>query len=179
MVTHNLPKKPANDKPLPVIAFIHGGAWRAGDKKGGFTRLREFVESGHYAGVSIGYRLTDQATWPTQIHDCKAAIRWIRGNAKKYNLDPDHIGVIGPSAGGHLVAMLGTSGGVAELEGKLGKYLDQSSKVTCVVDEFGPTELLMMSKFPSRIDHDSPNSPESKLVGGAIQEKKEAARSAS
>jgi acetyl esterase/lipase len=175
-----LPKQPKdNGKPLPVIVWIHGGAWLAGDRASGFGQLRPFVQSGDYAGVSVGYRLTNEASWPAQIHDCKAAIRWIRGNAKKYNLDPDHIGVWGSSAGGHLVAMLGTSGGVETLEGKLGSFTDQSSRVTCVVDFFGPAELLTMGDSPSNLDHNAPKSPESLLVGGTLQETKEVAKEAS
>ena len=128
-----LPTKPNHDKPLPVVVWIHGGAWRGGDKASGFGQLRKFVASGDYAGISVGYRLTGEASWPAQIHDCKAAIRWIRGNAKQYNLDPDRIGVWGSSAGGHLVAMLGTAGDVESLEGDLGKLPrpEQSSDMCC------------------------------------------------
>ncbi len=169
-----LPKNPKSDKPLPVVAFIHGGAWLGGDKQAGQGLIAPLVNSGEYAGVSIGYRLSPEAIWPAQIHDCKAAIRWLRANAKKYNLDPDRIGVTGTSAGGHLVAMLGTSGDVASLEGTLGPHLSVSSRVACVVDQFGPTDLLTM-----RGDHNNPNSPEAKLIGGAVQENKEAARNAS
>jgi acetyl esterase/lipase len=169
-----LPKVRKDDKPLPVVVYIHGGAWRAGDKRGGYGMVAPLVESGDFVGVSVGYRLTGEAIWPAQIHDCKAAIRWLRGNAKKYNFDPGRIGVTGTSAGGHLVAMLGTSGDVPELEGKLGDHLNESSRVQCVVDQFGPTDLLAMGG-----SHNNPNSPESKLVGGAVQESQEAARSAS
>ena len=174
-----LPKEPKGDKPLPVIAWIHGGAWRGGDKRSGMGQLARLVASGHYAGVSIGYRLTGESIWPTQIQDCKAAVRWIRANARKYNFDPERIGVWGSSAGGHLVAMLGTAGDVKELEGKLGKHIGQSSRVTCVVDYFGPADLLTMGKYPSSMKHDAADSPESLLVGGPLQETKEAARSAS
>jgi len=169
-----LPKARDKDKPSPVIVFIHGGAWQAGDKRGGYRMISTLVESGEYVGVSVGYSLSSEAIWPAQIHDCKAAIRWLRGNAQKYNLDPDRIGVTGTSAGGHLVAMLGTSGGVADLEGKLGDHLNASSRVDCVVDQFGPTDLLAMGG-----SHDNANSPESKLVGGPVQEHRDAARSAS
>ena len=169
----------ASETPLPVIAFIHGGGWKGGTKNGGLNRVADFVRSGKYAGVSIGYRLSDEAKWPAQIHDCKAAIRWIRGNAKKYNLDPNRIAVYGTSAGGHLVAMLGVSGDVKELEGSLGSHVDQSSRVTAVANYFGPSQLLTMNDFPSRIDHDAANSPESMLIGGAIQEHKEKANAAS
>lgn len=169
-----LPQTRNDDKPIPVVVFILGGAWQAGDKRGGFGAIGPLVESGEYAGVSVGYRLTGEAIWPAQIHDCKAAIRWLRANAKKYNLDPEKIGVTGTSAGGHLVAMLGTTGDVPELEGKLGEHLMESSRVTCVVDQFGPSDLLAMGG-----SHNNPNSPESKLVGGAVQETQEVAREAS
>lgn len=105
-----LPKVRQGEKPLPIVVFIHGGALRAGDKRGGLTIVAPLVESGYFAGASVGYRLTGEAIWPAQIHDCKAAIRWLKANANKYKLDPDRIGVVGTSAGGHLVAMLGTNG---------------------------------------------------------------------
>jgi len=167
-----------SEQPRPVIVFIHGGGWQNGDKAGGRRWLTPYLRSGHYAGVSVGYRLTDEANWPSQIHDCKAAIRWIRAHAREYNLDPDKIGIMGTSAGGHLVAMLGTSGDVKELEGDLGKHDAQDSRVTCVVDFFGPTEMLTMGKSPG-LDHNAPGSPEAKLLGGPVQETKEVARSAS
>ncbi len=169
-----LPRTRKDDKLLPVVVFIHGGAWLAGDKRGGREMLLPLVESGDYAGVSVGYRLTGEAIWPAQIHDCKAAIRWLRANAQQFHLDPDKIGVMGTSAGGHLVAMLGTSGDVPALEGTLGEHLTLSSRVTCVVDLFGPTDLLAMGG-----SHNNPNSPESKLVGGAVQDHPKVAREAS
>ena len=173
------PKKPASEGPLPLIVFIHGGAWRGGDRREGLATLVRLVAGGKYAGATIDYRLSGEATWPAQIHDCKAALRWLRANAGKFNIDPERIGVIGLSAGGHLAAMLGTSGDVERLEGKLGEHHDVSSRVTCVVDEYGPTELLVMSEFPSDVEHDEPDSPESRLIGGPIQEHKDAARAAS
>jgi acetyl esterase/lipase len=171
-----LPKKPATDKPLPVIAWIHGGAWRAGSKGGGLGRVAPYVAAGRYAGASIGYRLTGEKIWPAQIHDCKAAIRWLRANAKKHNLDAGRIAVWGSSAGGHLVAMLGTSGGIKGLDGDLGPHKGVSSRVACVLDWFGPTDFLQMDahavKGP-RLVHDDARSPESILVGGPIQENKD------
>jgi acetyl esterase/lipase len=130
------------------------------------------VEKG-YAAASINYRLSQQALFPAQIEDCKAAIRWLRANAKKYHLDPRHIGVWGASAGGHLVALLGATGGVKDLEGEEGN-LDQSSRVQAVVDWFGPTDFATIGKGLS-----DPKSPVSRLIGGSPQENKEKAAKAS
>jgi acetyl esterase/lipase len=150
--------------PLPVIVWIHGGAWLAGSKDGGGPAL-PFVRKG-YAVASINYRLSQHAVFPAQIEDCKAAIRWLRASAKTYNLDPSRIGVWGASAGGHLVALLGTSGDVKDLEGHEGP-VDESSRVQAVVDWFGPTDFTKMGG-----SHDRPESPESKLIGGPVQENK-------
>lgn len=121
-----LPKKRDGGGKLPLIVFIHGGGWRNGSKEGTLGRLVPFVETGEYAGATLNYRLTGESKWPTQIHDCKAAIRYLRGNAEKFGIDPKKIAVWGSSAGGHLVSMLGTSGGVKELEGELGEFDAQS-----------------------------------------------------
>lgn len=169
-----LPETREGDAPLPVVVFIHGGGWRNGDKNGGGAKVAPFVATGKFAGASIGYRLTDEAQWPAQIHDCKAAIRWIKAHAKEHGLDPGRIAVWGTSAGGHLVAMLGVSDGVADLEGAIGPHTDQNAKVKCVLNFFGPAELLTM-----RGSHDEPNSPESKLLGGPVRENPDKAKSAS
>jgi acetyl esterase/lipase len=162
-----LPEKA--DGLLPEIVWIHGGAWSAGskDRPG---QVLAFVGRG-YAVASIDYRPSQHATFPAQIEDCKAAIRWLRANARTYQLDPGHIGVWGASAGGHLAALLGTTGGVKELEGTGGNAA-QSSRVQAVVDFFGPTDFLQMDAHAVRgsfLKHDPVNSPESKLIGGAIQ----------
>jgi acetyl esterase/lipase len=162
-----LPEKA--DAPLPVIVWVHGGAWRAGSKDR--PPALPFVTKG-YAVASINYRLSQHAQFPAQIEGCKAALRWLRANARKYNLDPEHIGVWGASAGGHLVALLGTSGDVKELEGKGGNP-EQSSRVQAVVDWFGPTDFLQMGG-----SHNDAKSPESQLLGGAVQENKEKAAKA-
>ena len=174
-----LPEKRVGSELLPLIVFIHGGAWQGGDKNGGGAKVGAYVASGKYAGASIGYRLSGEAQWPSQIHDCKAAIRWLKAHAGKYGLDPDRIAVWGSSAGGHLVAMLGVSDGIEELEGKIGPHLDQNAKVHCVIDFFGSSELLTMGDHESIIDHNAPDSPESKLVGGPILENPDKAKSAS
>ena len=127
----------------------------------------------------MGYRLSDEAIWPAQIHDVKAAIRFIRANADRYGIDPQKIGLIGPSAGGHLVLMLGTSGDVPELEGELGEHDEVSSRVTCVANLFGVAELGAMVGQESNIDRRRADSPEALLLGGLISENKEKARQAS
>lgn len=154
---------------LPLVVWIHGGAWRAGNKK--FCPALRFTKRG-YVAASISYRLSHEAIFPAQIEDCKAAIRWLRANAAKYSIDPERIGVWGSSAGGHLVALLGTSGDIEELEKQHGD-LNQSSRVQAVCDFFGPTDFLRMDQdsLPnSRLVHDDPGSPESLLVGAPIQE---------
>tara|TARA_Y100001934_G_scaffold115729_1_gene141648 strand:+ start:3753 stop:4832 length:1080 start_codon:yes stop_codon:yes gene_type:complete len=174
-----LPEKRAKDTLLPIIVYIHGGGWKNGSKESAMGKLAPYLATGSFAAASINYRLSGESIWPAQIHDCKAAIRWLKGNAKKHGFDPGRMAVWGNSAGGHLVAMLGVSGGVKALEGKLGEHLDQDSRISCVVDFCGPTHFLSMGKFPSNIDHDAPNSPESQLLGGALQENKKVARKAS
>lgn len=169
-----LPRTPATSDPLPIVMNIHGGAFKMGDKSGGLEDVIPLVASGHYAAASINYRLSGEAVWPAQIHDCKAAVRWVRANADSYHLDPRHIGVIGQSAGGHLVAMLGTTGGNESQEGTLGPHVGTDSRVQCVVDQFGPTELLTMGGT-----HDNLHSPEADLIGGPVQEHQDVARQAS
>ncbi|MDB6117027.1 MAG: putative lipase/esterase [Verrucomicrobiaceae bacterium] len=174
-----LPRKRNSDKPLPVVVFIHGGGWKAGNKSDGSRSLEPFVASGDYAGVPVGYRLTNEAQWPAQIHDCKAAIRWVKAHAKEYHLDADHIGVWGTSAGGHLVSILGTSGDVPELEGRLGSNLKQSSRVACVVNYFGPENFITMATQKSTVDRTTRDYPEALLIGGRVQDQPDAARRAS
>lgn len=176
-----VPRSPRSDKPLPVIVFFHGGAWQQGDRSGGLAPLLSYVSGGDYAGVTVGYRLTGEASWPAQVHDCKAAIRWIRANAGAYHLDPDRIGLIGGSAGGHLVALLGTSDASAGLEGNLGKYGGVSTRVRCVVDQYGPADFLTLGQAPGELQrkHDGPNSAVARLLGGPVRERPEVARAAS
>ena len=176
-----LPRHP-NSSNLPVVVFIHGGGWIRGDKSAGRRHLVELVASGDFVGVSIGYRFISEAVFPAQIHDCKAAIRWVRANASRYGCNPDKIAVWGLSAGGHLALLLGTSGAVPELEGSLGPWTNQSSRVACVVNFFGPSQLDSMGRMSgpdSAIAHDAADSPESRLIGGPLQEHLDKARAAS
>lgn len=164
---------------LPVIVFFHGGAWLEGNKSSGADRVKPFVRSGKYAGVSAGYRLTNEAIWPAQIYDCKAAIRWVRANADKYGLNPEKIAVWGGSAGAHLALMVGLTGSEDELEGDVGKYDDVSSDVCGVANFFGPTAIFRMAEQSSDMDHVTAQSPEGLLIGGAVPENPEKAKAAS
>jgi len=157
---------PKQGNPLPLVINVHGGAFLAGDKSDGVPA--DFLNRG-YAVASINYRLSGDAVFPAQIEDCKAAVRWLRANAQKYRLDPDRFAAWGASAGGHLSAMLGTTGSVKEFD--VGEHVDVSSRVQAVVDYFGPTDFLQMDqhRVPGGQFHDPPDSPESRLIGGAIR----------
>ncbi|NEW81036.1 MAG: alpha/beta hydrolase [Mariniphaga sp.] len=163
---------PEGDGPFPVVVLIHGGAFKMGDKEMESRNAEALVAKG-YAAASINYRLSGEAKFPAQIEDCKAVVRFLRANAAKYRLNPDKIGSWGASAGGNLSALLGTSSGVAELEGKELGNSGVSSKVIASVDWFGPINFLTMDDeakalgFTGRTNSES--SPESQLIGKAIQ----------
>jgi acetyl esterase/lipase len=156
---------------LPLVGWIHGGGWKGGSKEN--CPALSLTTKG-YAVASINYRLSQHAVFPAQIEDCKAAVRWLRANAAKYGFDPNHIGVWGGSAGGHLVALLGTTGGVKDLEGQ-GGNLDQSSRVQCVVDWFGPTDFAGWDPDFNKAVY----AMITQLLGGPARENQEKARKAS
>ncbi len=160
--------------PFPVVIMVHGGGFMFGDKAdgAGLTGVDQLLAAG-YAVASINYRLSGEAQYPAQIFDAKAAVRFLRANAAKYNLNPEKFGAWGASAGGNLVSLLGTTCGVAELEGAELGNADQSSCVQAVVDWFGPIDFLkMQEQFAGTSCTSNTNdasSPESKLVGAPIQ----------
>jgi acetyl esterase/lipase len=160
--------------PFPLVIMVHGGAFMFGDKAdgGGLAGVDQIVSAG-YAVASINYRLSGEAIFPAQIQDVKAAVRFMRANAAKYDLNPAKFGAFGASAGGNLVSLLGTTCGVVELEGAELGNADQSSCVQAVVDWFGPIDFLKMDEqyagTSCSANHNEANSPESKLVGAAIQ----------
>jgi acetyl esterase/lipase len=164
---------PGQGENFPLIIWIHGGAFRMGSKEGveHDPVPLDYLARG-YAVASINYRLSQHAIFPAQIADCKAAVRWLRAHAPEFKLNPQRFAAWGPSAGGHLAAMLGTTGHVAEFE--VGEHLAVSSRVQCVVDYFGPTDFLQMDaqRPPGGMIHDTPDSPESELIGGPIQANK-------
>jgi len=137
-----LPSTRAEGVRSPAVVIIHGGGWNTGDK----ARQREFVAGttlalAGYVAISIEYMKERDKRWPTNLFDCKNAVRWLRVNAAKLQIDPDHIGIIGGSAGGHLALMVGYTAGVKELEPDE-PYPGVSDRVQAVVDMYGVTNLL-------------------------------------
>jgi acetyl esterase/lipase len=159
-------------RPLPLIVWIYGGGWLTGDKDP--CLIARFALRG-YAIASIEYRLSGEAIWPAQIHDCKAAVRWLRAHAAERGIDPERIGVWGASAGGHLACLLGTAQDPA-LEGAEGETA-AASRVACVCAFFPATDLVALDRDPDqdgRIRYAM-----KKLLDGPVAERLDAARQAS
>lgn len=159
------------DGPFPAVLVIHGGGWRAGNKADSRGALAEFARRG-YVAVSPQYRFAPKDVFPAQVHDVKAAVRWLKSHAKDYKVDTDHVGAVGFSAGGHLSLMLGLTGPSDGLEGETSEGAPDS-RVHAVVNYFGPTDLA------------APNIPEFSrglvrdFLGGSASEKPEVAAKAS
>ncbi len=154
----------------PLVVFVHGGGWVCGSKADCPQSLGGLLRKG-FAVASISYRLSRDARFPAQLEDCKAAIRWLRAHAADYRLATDRIGVVGPSAGGHLVALLGTTGGTRDFD--VGENLKFSSAVQAVVDCYGPIDLAQMDAHRlsgSKIRHNASDSAEARLLGGPVQD---------
>ncbi len=166
----------------PAVVAIYGSAWFSNNlKANAFNTLGQPLLDAGFAVITPNHRASTDSLYPAQIHDIKAAIRFVRANANKYNIDTTFVGIAGSSSGGHLAALAGTSGGVKtasvgsatfDIEGNVGEHTDFSSSVDAVVDWFGPTDITMMAECEGggSIDHNSPDSPESILVGGPIRE---------
>lgn len=175
---------PTVSKPsYPVVVLVYGSAWFSNNLKGSdMSTLGSALLDAGYAVVTPNHRSSSDAIFPAQIHDIKATIRFIRGNAATYKLDPTFIGITGSSSGGHLAALTGTSGCIGQytvgtttmdLEGSVGNYTAYSSRVNAVCDWFGPTDFLIMDACGSSITHNAADSPESSLIGGPIQDNPE------
>lgn len=166
-----LPEKAAA-KPLPMVVWVHGGGWSGGSKD---RCPGVYLAADGFAVASINYRLTDVAQWPAQIEDCRSAVRWLRKHADEYGLDAAHVGVWGGSAGGHLVALLGTLD-APEVAG------EPSCKVQAVCDWYGPSDLLTMPPnvlSPGKTEEDLAKSNGAKLLGGTVRDRPESAKQAS
>jgi len=154
----------------PLVVSIHGGAFRMGSKDGEPVETVGALVARGFAVAAINYRLSQHAVFPAQIEDARAAVRWLRVNAALHGYDPDRIASFGTSAGGHLAAMLGTAGDVTAFD--VGANPGVSSRVQAVVDFFGPTDFLQMDAHrlsSEAMVHETPDSPESQLVGGPIR----------
>lgn len=156
--------------PMPIVVYLHGGAWMHNDRT---VDRNPFLDGCGFLTASIDYRLSHQAIFPAQLHDAKAAIRWLRAHAAKYHADGSRIGVWGHSSGAHLAALLGTTGDLADLEGSVG-LVGPSSRVQAVAGISTPTDFTRLGGW-----HDAPDSPEAELLGGPIPARPEAARQVS
>ena len=145
---------PPSDRPVPLLIFIHGGGWRGGSKDGCPAK---FLANYGFAVASINYRVAREAVFPAQIEDCRAALKFLRAQAAKYHIQPDHVGVWGGSAGAHLAALLGTSAAIDFSAGPDkatpdGKF-DEAVRVQCVIDMYGPSDLTpVVGRNPDRND---------------------------
>ncbi len=134
----NMARPKAGSGPFPAVICIHGGGFRAGTRDGFDGLCIQLAERG-YVAVTVSYRLAPKYQFPAAVYDVKAAVRWMRANAAKHNIDPKRIGTTGGSAGGHLAQFLGVTSDVQEFEGD-GGNADQSSSVNCVVNFYGPSD---------------------------------------
>lgn len=164
----------AADSPRPAILFVHGGGWIGGVKE---TSANDLLAEAGFVTASVQYRLTDVAPFPAQIHDVKAAIRWLRDNAAEWNIDPGKIGVWGSSAGGHLSALCAVTGGNNWYAG--GEFAT-SSDVQCAVPICPPTDFLIDWYAASNIPvHEEAEMCVTGLLGGMPINHQELARQAS
>lgn len=156
---------------LPVVVWVHGGGWVKGSKDGCPAR---WLATNGFAVVSVQYRLATEAQWPSQIEDCRDAVRWVRRHAREYGFREDRIGAWGSSAGGHLVALMGTL--------ELPEKEEVSGAVQAVCDWFGPSDLLTMpanTPGSNRTEEALANSNGAKLLGATVYKVPELARQAS
>jgi acetyl esterase/lipase len=177
---------PPGALPPPLVVFIHGGGWQLGHPLVTNPVYRRIDPIGKllragFAVARVSYRFSGEGRFPMQLHDCKAAIRFLRNRAALFGIDPERFAAMGDSAGGHLAALVGLTGGRGDLEGEVGEAAG-SSAVQAVMDWFGPAELLTMREqaLPDGMrGMDLADSPESRLVGGPLRERREAAIAAS
>jgi acetyl esterase/lipase len=170
---------PVASEPGPAIVYLHGGGWAVGTRRRfgrafvswSPTPLERLAQAG-FAVATVDYRLSGEARFPAQLHDVKAAIRWVRGTSSRLGVDPARMITWGESAGGHLAMLAGLTGDRSELEGAIGDHLGESSAVSGVIDWYGPMNLLSVgSQHPPGSDKrpDDADSWESTMVGVPLQ----------
>lgn len=148
--------------PMPAVIYIHGGAWMYGDRT---ANRSAFLAARGFFTVSIDYRSSLQARFPAQLEDARAAVRWLRANAARYQVDPERIGIWGHSAGAHLAALVGTSGRLPAIAEPVAPG-EPTCQVQAVATLACPTDFLQMGGW-----HEDAESPESRLVGGPVRER--------
>lgn len=165
-----LPK--AGPSPRPGIVFIHGGGWSGGNRQAFYRQAAHLASKRGYVGACIAYRLSGEAKFPAAVEDAKCAVRWLRGNAKTYGVDPNRIAAAGGSAGGHLVAMLALADKATELEGT-GGNAEVSSRINLAIVFNGPTDLTVLAGRAQTVN------PVSNFLGAMPADKPELYRQAS
>ena len=175
---------PAGAGPAPVVVFLHGGGWRLGSRHtagpayaGADPTPFERVALAGVAVASVDYRLSGEATWPAQLHDAKAAVRWLRARSDELGIDPARIAAWGESAGGHLAALLGLTGDHPSLEGEVG-VTGPSSRVAAVVAWYAPSDVAAVAT-DTGADPADPTTREALLLGAAPADVPERAAQAS
>lgn len=174
-----------DDRPSPAVVFLHGGGWRMGSRRTlgpAYARTTpspfEQVAAAGIAVASVDYRLSGEAQWPTQLHDAKAAVRWLRARADDIGIDPDRIAAWGESAGAHLALLLGLTGSDgADLEGEVG-VVGPTSAVSAVAAWYPPSDL---AALPGDLgtDPDAADTREALLLGGPLSSVPDLVRQAS
>jgi len=174
---------PEGQGPFPVVVFAHGGAFQFGSKREFFPGFKKNIEQMRAAGiamVSIDYRMAGEATFPAAVQDMKSAVRFLRANGTRYQIDPDKIAVWGKSAGAHIALMAGLTSNVAMFDDPAASAPTASDRVSAIVSMYGPTDFLQMDAqlkaagcAASDQDHSQAESPESKYLGGQITKRPE------
>lgn len=168
------PDGPVPKNGWPLVIFIHGGGWRAWDKRDSQLHWPLPILDHGFALASINYRLSGEAVFPAQIHDVKAAIRYLRAEAGTFGLDGTRFALWGASAGGHLAMLAGTTGRMRLLEDPTIGAADQPCDVQAVISWYGPTNFLMMDVYKRETGlgpacHSAPDSAESALLGAHVE----------
>ena len=154
---------PFKGQAVPLLIFIHGGGWHSGSKDG---CPAQFLAEHGYAVASLNYRFIKEAASPAQLEDCRAALRFLRSQAAKYHLQPDHVGVWGGSAGRHLAALLGTAAAAdfSTMPAKVRDKIDESVRVQCVIDMYGPADFNLARKETTKFKLVGPSANEEELL---------------
>lgn len=148
---------------FPCIVYVQGSAWMKQNTYFNLPQLAKFAARGYVTAI-VEYRPSQVAPFPAQLQDTKTAVRYLRKNASKYNIDPENIFVWGDSSGGHTALLTGITQNMKELDTE--EYSEESADVNAVVDYYGPTDITQMNEVPSTMDHTVPESPEGLLIGG-------------